>query len=47
MDAIGRSLMILGVVFVAVGFLLWASPQIPFRSFPDDVAELDRPCAAH
>ena len=29
MDAIGRSLVILGVVFVGVGLVLWASPQIP------------------
>ena len=30
MDLLGRGLMTLGVVFVAVGFLLWLSPQIPF-----------------
>ncbi len=29
MDALGRSLMILGAVFVVVGLLLYASPQIP------------------
>ena len=30
MDFLGRSLMTLGAVFLAVGFLLWWSPQIPF-----------------
>lgn len=29
MDWLGRSLMTLGAVFLAVGFLLWWSPQIP------------------
>ena len=30
MDFLGRGLMTLGAVFLAVGFLLWLSPQIPF-----------------
>ena len=29
MDSLGRGLMTLGAVFVALGFLLWWSPQIP------------------
>jgi ribose/xylose/arabinose/galactoside ABC-type transport system permease subunit len=29
-EVLGRGLMTLGVVFVAVGFVLWLSPQIPF-----------------
>jgi hypothetical protein len=28
-DSLGRGLMTLGAVFVAVGLLLWWSPQIP------------------
>ena len=43
MDAIGRSLMILGVVFVVVGFVLWASPQIPLLGkLPGDL-RIERP----
>ena len=30
MDLLGRPLMTLGVVCLAVGFLLWVSPQIPW-----------------
>jgi ribose/xylose/arabinose/galactoside ABC-type transport system permease subunit len=29
-DFLGRGLMTLGAVFLAVGFLLWLSPQVPF-----------------
>ena len=43
MDAIGRSLVILGAVFVIVGFLLWASPQIPWLGrLPGDL-RIERP----
>jgi hypothetical protein len=43
MDAIGRSLVILGVVFVVVGFLLYASPQIPLLGkLPGDL-RIERP----
>ena len=43
MDAIGRSLMILGVVFVVVGFVLWVSPQIPLLGkLPGDL-RIERP----
>jgi len=43
MDAIARSLMILGAVFVVVGFLLYASPQIPLLGkLPGDL-RIERP----
>ncbi len=43
MDALGRSLVILGVVFVVVGFLLYASPQIPLLGkLPGDI-RIERP----
>jgi len=29
-DLLGRGLMTLGAVFLAMGFLLWLAPQIPF-----------------
>ena len=40
---LGRGLMTLGAVFVAVGFLLWLSPQIPFLGkLPGDL-RIERP----
>jgi hypothetical protein len=43
MDALGRSLVILGIVFVAVGLLLYASPQIPLLGkLPGDI-RIERP----
>jgi ribose/xylose/arabinose/galactoside ABC-type transport system permease subunit len=43
MDLLGRGLMTLGVVFVAVGFLLWLSPQIPLLGkLPGDL-RIERP----
>jgi hypothetical protein len=43
MDALGRGLMILGVVFVVVGFLLYLSPQIPLLGkLPGDI-RIERP----
>ena len=43
MGVIGRSLMILGVVFVVVGFVLWVSPQIPLLGkLPGDL-RIERP----
>jgi hypothetical protein len=42
-DALGRSLVILGIVFVAVGLLLHASPQIPLLGkLPGDL-RIERP----
>ena len=43
MDLLGRGLMTLGMVFVAVGFLLWLSPQIPLLGkLPGDL-RIERP----
>jgi hypothetical protein len=43
MDALGRSLVILGAVFVAVGLALWLSPQIPLLGkLPGDI-RIERP----
>jgi hypothetical protein len=43
MDALGRSLTILGVVFAVVGLLLWMNPQIPWLGkLPGDL-RIERP----
>jgi hypothetical protein len=43
LEAFGRSLAILGVVFVAVGLVLWMSPQIPLLGkLPGDI-RIERP----
>jgi ribose/xylose/arabinose/galactoside ABC-type transport system permease subunit len=43
MDALGRSLTILGVVFVVVGLVLWLSPGIPLLGkLPGDL-RIERP----
>ena len=43
MQALGRSLVILGVVFALVGFVLWLSPQVPWLGkLPGDL-RIERP----
>jgi len=43
MEALGRGLVILGVVFALVGFVLWLSPQVPFLGkLPGDI-RIERP----
>ena len=43
MDTLGRSLVILGAVFAAVGLALWLAPQIPFLGkLPGDI-RIERP----
>ena len=43
MDALGRTLMIAGLVFLVAGFVLHASPQIPLLGkLPGDL-RLERP----
>ena len=43
MDAIGRSLVILGVVFALVGLVLWLAPQVPWLGkLPGDI-RIERP----
>jgi hypothetical protein len=43
MEAIGRGLVILGVVFALVGCLLWLAPQVPFLGkLPGDI-RIERP----
>ena len=42
-EALGRALALLGLVFVAVGLLLWLSPQIPLLGrLPGDL-RIERP----
>jgi len=43
MDAIGRGLVILGVVFALVGLVLWLAPQVPWLGkLPGDI-RIERP----
>jgi hypothetical protein len=43
MEALGRGLVILGVVFALVGVALWLAPQIPFLGkLPGDL-RIERP----
>jgi hypothetical protein len=43
MDALGRSLTILGLVFAAVGLVLWLSPEVPLLGkLPGDL-RIERP----
>ena len=43
MEALGRSLVILGVVFALVGCVLWLAPQVPFLGkLPGDI-RIERP----
>ena len=43
MEALGRGLVILGVVFALVGALLWIAPQLPFLGkLPGDL-RIERP----
>jgi hypothetical protein len=43
MEPLGRSLVILGAVFAAVGLSLWLAPQIPYLGrLPGDI-RIERP----
>ena len=43
MEALGRSLVILGVVFALVGCVLWLAPQVPvLGKLPGDI-RVERP----
>jgi len=43
MEALGRGLVILGVVFALVGCVLWLAPQVPFLGkLPGDI-RIERP----
>lgn len=43
MEALGRGLVILGVVFAVVGCVLWLAPQVPYvGKLPGDI-RIERP----
>jgi hypothetical protein len=43
MEALGRGLVILGIVFALVGCVLWLAPQVPFLGkLPGDI-RIERP----